>query len=195
MCYGNWTKSGQNDPETFYDYCHGESITLFMFHTLQGFPVVKDFLVRRVPEGQGIDTDLMSSNGQEENLRKVKRRRRSTPSPSSVPSTLDVHVEDLANAMKESAREKIEARRGLTAAKEKEANYNAKQAAAVALREEIANTDTLRRIEKELLTELDELEKESNPSGHMSERKKNLFLDTKRRLESVRKRLDEFLAF
>ena len=115
ICYTNWTKSGQNDPDTFYDFCQGESIMLFMFHTLQECPLIKEYLTRTLPEGLSVNTEseYNGSGDPVEMLRRVKRRRRSEPATSSMASTLEVQADGLVEAIRESTNLKLEARKSL----------------------------------------------------------------------------------
>ena len=54
----NWTASGQNDPDCFWDFVNGRLDLLYMFYAIQHQPALEAFVLRTVPDDFARDEGL-----------------------------------------------------------------------------------------------------------------------------------------
>ena len=187
--YNKWSRSGQNDPETFWNFCCGNTVLLFMFHVLKGCPAVKNLLIRKLPQNIGVDTAAEPIQTSEFEEQKVgKKRKRSNSFQSEAASTLFLQADGLEEAMKESASRKIEEKKPLIDAQLEQFQASAVQQKELAMNHRIKNARDLQELEELLLASIEKYE--AKKGGEITERSKKRLSMMEGRLAHVQKKLE-----
>jgi hypothetical protein len=63
VCYARWGFSGQNDPETFPNFCQGRAMLIYMFRIMGGDKEIMGQTLRFLPESSSLSSDDLDVAG------------------------------------------------------------------------------------------------------------------------------------